>query len=107
MLKPPPNPNAPAQASPTLPPVEIKDKTVAELAKELAPEALLTLRDIYANPEAKPAARVAAANAIIERAEGKVGIQQEITVNYNTVINQINRALGKVQEVVDVTPERS
>lgn len=98
MLKPPPNPNTPTNE---LPPVEAKGKTVSELAKELAPEAILTLREIYSDPEAKPAARVAAANAIIERSEGKVGIQQELTINYNTVINQINRALGKI---VDVTP---
>lgn len=84
--------------------MEAKGKTVSELAKELAPEAILTLREIYSDPEAKPAARVAAANVIIERSEGKVGIQQELTINYNTVINQINRALGKAQEVVDVTP---
>lgn len=107
MLKPPPNPFAPAPVREDLPPMETKGKTVSELAKDLAPEALLTLREIYADPDAKPAARVAAANAVIERAEGKVGIQQELTINYTTVINQINRALGKTQEVVDVTPVSS
>lgn len=82
--------------------VEVSNKSVAELAKELAPQALATLHQIANDPEAKDAARVAAASAIIDRAEGKVGIQQETTVNYNVVINQINRALGKA---IDVTPE--
>jgi hypothetical protein len=99
MLKPPPPP-----ATATTPIVDIKDKTVTELAKELAPLALATLHEIASDPELKPAARVAAANAIIERAEGKVGIiESNNTINYNVVINQINRAMGKAQEVIDVT----
>jgi hypothetical protein len=98
MLKPPPPPATAA----TTPIVDIKDKTVTELAKELAPLALATLHEIASDPELKPAARVAAANAIIERAEGKVGIiETNNTTNYTVVINQINRAMGKV---IDVTP---
>ena len=89
------------------PPVDIKDKTVSELAKELSTEALWRLHEIGHDPETKPAAAVSALTAIIDRAEGKVGILENNTINYTVVINQINRAMGKSKEVVDVTPTNS
>jgi hypothetical protein len=44
---------------------------VRELARQYAPEAISTLADIMANSNAPPAARVAAANAILDRGYGK------------------------------------
>ena len=49
--------------------------TFAELAKALAPEALQTLADVMRNSESDNA-RVAASNSIIERAYGKVQVQE-------------------------------
>jgi hypothetical protein len=45
------------------------------------------------NPEVKETARISALNAIVERAEGKVGIMQDNSTNYTLIINQINRVL--------------
>jgi hypothetical protein len=78
---------------------------VAELAKAAAPSAIRALHALGHDPEAKPAARVAALQAILDRAEGKVGIQNDTTVNYITVINQINRARGRVLDVAHTNEE--
>lgn len=86
---PPPTPAAPR------PQPDIDGKTVTDLAKEMAPEAIVELFRLGTDPDVKPAARVSALNAIIERAEGKVGILQDNSVNYNVIINQINRVMGQ------------
>jgi hypothetical protein len=44
---------------------------IQELARQRAPEALKTLGEIMADPKAAPAARIAAANAILDRGIGK------------------------------------
>lgn len=99
-----PTDNTPAQV-PALP----EATTVVELAKAAAPEAIRALHAIGHNPELKPAARVAALNAILDRAEGKVGISaQDNSVNYTVIINQINRAMGKTTSgtTIDIDPEQ-
>lgn len=88
-LPPLPVPVAPAAPAPVLEDAP----TITELAKAAAPAALRVLHEMAHDPDVKPAARVAAANAIIDRAEGKVGIAQETTVNYSVIINQINRVM--------------
>jgi hypothetical protein len=50
-------------------PKELRD--VIELARSHAPEAIETLALIMANPQAPPAARVAAANGILDRGYGR------------------------------------
>lgn len=85
-------------------PTAITGETVAEIAKAAAPEAIRILYDIANDREEKGATRVAAANAIIDRAEGKVGIVQDNSVNYTVIINQINRVRGRPTTSTDVTP---
>jgi hypothetical protein len=46
---------------------------IQELARKYAPQALETLAEIMANPKAAAAARIAAANAILDRGFGKPG----------------------------------
>ena len=83
---------------------DAKGKTVTELAKEMAPESIIELYRIGTNPEEKGSTRVAALSAIIDRAEGKVGIVESPTINYNTVITQINRVYNSDPLLTDVTP---
>jgi len=46
-------------------------KTLAEMAAEYTPEALLTLAEIMQDETATATARVAAANSLLDRAHGK------------------------------------
>jgi hypothetical protein len=46
-------------------------RQVEELAREQTMDALKTLETIHKNPKAPPAARVAAANALLDRGWGK------------------------------------
>jgi len=46
-------------------------RELSEMAKEYAPEALTTLRDIMCDKEEPAAARVSAANTILDRGYGK------------------------------------
>jgi hypothetical protein len=57
---------------------------VRELARELTTEAISILREIMRNTKAPPAARVSAANAILDRGHGKP--PQTIDAN-NTNVN--------------------
>jgi hypothetical protein len=57
---------------------------VQELARELTTEAISILREIMRNTKAPPAARVSAANAILDRGHGKP--PQTIDAN-NTNVN--------------------
>ena len=66
-------------------PRELRD--VVELARSHVPEAIETLALIMANPEAPPAARVAAANAILDRGWGKPKEMVEATVQ--TTLEQL------------------
>jgi isocitrate dehydrogenase len=50
-------------------PKEVMD--VVQLARKATPMAMKTLTDIAGNDEANPAARVAAANALLDRGWGK------------------------------------
>jgi len=54
-------------------------RTFAEAAREHADAALKTLADIARDPKAPPAARVSAANAIIDRAHGRPMSAVEVT----------------------------
>jgi Family of unknown function (DUF5681) len=51
---------------------------VKALARECAPEAVSTLKAIMVSERAPPAARIAAANSLLDRAHGKV--KQELEV---------------------------
>src|SRR5262245_10988869 len=46
-------------------------REVMELARAASPDAIQTLRDICANPDAPPAARVSAATALLDRGWGR------------------------------------
>jgi hypothetical protein len=50
-------------------PKELRE--VVDLARSHGPEAIETLAEIMTNPESPPAARVAGANAILDRGHGK------------------------------------
>jgi hypothetical protein len=58
-------------------------KDIQELAREKSPEALETLADIMANQKAPAAARVAAANALLDRGYGRPlqSLSQTMTIN--------------------------
>jgi len=56
------------------------DLAVVELARSHAPGAIETLAEIMSNQEAPPAARVAAANALLDRGWGKPKETVETTV---------------------------
>lgn len=79
----------------------VSGKDAEEIAKKAAPEAVLTLRNIMGDESEKSSVRIAAATEILNRALGKSAVHTDTTVNYTVVINQINRARGKV---IDVTP---
>lgn len=99
-----PPPSQTAASAPPLPDLS----TVAELAKAAAPEAIKALHAIGHDAEEKGATRVAALNAILDRAEGKVGIaMQDNSTNYTVIINQINRAMGKTTPAttIDLEPQ--
>lgn len=98
-LPPPPTFDPPAER----PKLDVS-KNIKEMADSAAADAMNALHDIATDPDQKPAARVAAANSILDRALGKASIVSEVTVNFNTIIDQIHRASGRI---VDVTPTLS
>lgn len=67
-----PKPEAKAE-KPPLPAtsVELTEATVTEYCQSLKPELLITLREIAADSEARPADRLAAAKELLDRGFGK------------------------------------
>ena len=83
---------------------------VKDLAQELTPNAMRTLQSIMEDSDAPPAARVVAANSILDRAWGKAVAIQETTINGEVGINitNVDRLKQRVLALVsqDVQPVR-
>ena len=72
---------------------------VQELARELTTEAISILREIMRNTKAPPAARVSAANAILDRGHGKP--PQTIDANNTNVIYAVSDQPVSEQEWIE------
>ena len=80
---------------------------VRELAKQYTPEAIETLAEIMNNTDATPAARVAAANALLDRGWGKP--DQAVSIEHGqsllSILDEIERRseLKTIEgEVIDI-----
>ena len=81
-----------------------RTKEAVQRAENKAEFAMQVLEEVAADPEVKASSRVAAANSILDRALGKPTTIVETTINFNSVIDQLQRAQG---QIIDVTPEDS
>lgn len=66
---------------------------VKEIAAEYGPEAISTLAEIMRSPEHPAAARVSAANGLLDRAYGKPTQALEVDATVAATINEIRRTI--------------
>jgi hypothetical protein len=66
---------------------------VKEVAGEYGPEAISTLAEIMRSPEHPAAARVSAANGLLDRAYGKPTQALEVDAKVAATINEIRRTI--------------
>lgn len=68
-------------------------QAVKEIAGEYGAEAIKTLAEIMRSPEHPAAARVSAANGLLDRAYGKPTQAVELDANVQATINEIRRTI--------------
>jgi len=68
-------------------------RAVKEAAQEFSEQALATLAEIMTSPEHPAAARVSAANAILDRAHGKPTQALEVDATVAATVNEIRRTI--------------
>lgn len=89
------------------------EKHIVALARECSEEAINTLREIMNDPEQRGAARVAAANSILDRAFGKAPMRVKLddpSGEQNRLGEMVRKAVNGAAEVVNgvevLPPER-
>lgn len=76
---------------------------VRELARTYTPQALETLKEIMSDKNAPPAARVSAANAILDRAYGRpsqeVALNASGDVSLSTLLDEAMKKRSELEEI--------
>ena len=100
-----------------------KVKTVSEVAQLHAKKAIQAIVEVLQNPKSAPSVRLAAANSLLDRAIGKpkqsmevdakaeqvlsirdLHLQALIDINAKALKQEKTKAIGKGNDVIDVTP---